>query len=68
MKNSIFLYRLTDVCVLLNMPKGFAMTLINALSDKEEQYDASEILINVGIFTLQKNEVLSILSRRTFLD
>ena len=50
------------------MPKGLALSLIQAITEKEEEYAASEIIADVGIHTLQNTEVLSLFSRRTDLE
>ncbi|KAK6623999.1 hypothetical protein RUM44_010857 [Polyplax serrata] len=59
---------LKDACVILSMSKGMAISLLQTLNGKDEQYDSTEVLVDVGVFTLQKYEVLSLLSRRTDLD
>lgn len=64
----MFYFRLKDACVILSMSKGMAISLLQTLNGKDEQYDSTEVLVDVGVFTLQKYEVLSLLSRRTDLD
>lgn len=48
------------------MAKGLALSLRAAIREQsEDRYDSTEILADVGIFTLQKDDVLELLSRRT---
>lgn len=51
------------------MSKGVALSLTESFTQKHEDgYDDNAILNNLGVYTLQKNDVLSILSRRIDLS
>ncbi|KAL0278155.1 UNVERIFIED_CONTAM: hypothetical protein PYX00_000058 [Menopon gallinae] len=62
---------LKDSCILLSLTVGVATALKDTLTNSNEsddQYDVNEVLSDVGIYTLKKTEVLSLLSRRTGIN
>lgn len=66
-----FFFRLKDSCALLSMPVGIALSLKDTLlksSESDDHYDFNEVLAEVGIHTLKRTEVLSLLSRRTDIN
>lgn len=51
------------------MPQGLVLSLQEAITKQmDNQYDVSEILADVGVFTLGRDAVLELFSRRTDLN